>query len=177
MSPLSRRLLLFGPVGVVAIGGIGFFAMLSGMKHGKYDPRMLPSALIGKPVPTFNLPGLRSADLAGGQPVLLNFFASWCVPCIAEAEILLHLQRSGVKIFGIAYKDKPDATASFLGRNGNPYHAIAADTGSVAIDFGVYGVPETYAIDGGGILRARWAGALTAEIVRNELSPLLKQIA
>ena len=177
MTPLSRRLMLAAPLGLVAVGGVGLFAMLDRMKHGKFDPRAVPSALVGKAVPAFDLPGLRSTELATGRPSLLNFFASWCVPCIAEAAVLLRLQRSGVEIFGIAYKDKPAATQGFLARNGNPYRVVAPDAGSVAIDFGLYGVPETYAIDGSGVIRARWAGELTADIVQGELSPLLKQLA
>ena len=177
MIRVSRRLMLAAPLGIVAIGGVGLFAMLDRMKRGKFDPRAVPSALVGKPVPSFDLPGLRSSQIATGRPSLLNFFASWCVPCIAEAAVLLDLQRSGIEIFGIAYKDKPQATESFLARNGNPYHVVAADAGSVAIDFGLYGVPETYAIDGAGIIRARWAGELTADIARGELLPLLKRLA
>ena len=177
MTNLSRRLMLLGPLGIVAIGGAGLFAMLEGMKKGRFDPRAVPSALVGRPVPVFELAGLRSSELTTGRPILLNFFASWCVPCIAEADTLLALQKGGVEIFGIAYKDQPEATQAFLARNGNPYRIVAADSGSVAIDFGLYGVPETYAIDKGGIIRARWAGEITADIVRNELVPLLSQLA
>ena len=177
MTRVSRRLMLGAPLGIVAVGGVGLFAMLDRMKHGKFDPRAVPSALVDRKVPDFDLPGLRSTELATGRPSLVNFFASWCVPCIAEAAVLLELQRSGVEIFGIAYKDKPAATESFLARNGNPYRVVAPDAGSVAIDFGLYGVPETYALDGAGIIRARWAGELTADVVQTELLPMLKQLA
>ena len=185
MSKLNRRLVLLLPLGIAGVAGIGLYSMLERMRAGKFDPRGVPSALIGKPVPDFTLPGqgndpgFSAADLRSlGRPVLLNFFASWCVPCIAEAKVLLELQKAGQPIFGIAYKDKPDATAAFLRQNGNPYRQVARDAaGSVAIDFGLYGVPETYLIDKGGIVRWRWAGELTADIARRELTPLLKQLA
>ena len=110
--------------------------------------------------------------------MLLNFFASWCVPCIAEADVLLALKQSGQPVFGVAYKDKPDATDAFLRQHGNPYVRVGRDTaGSVAIDFGLYGVPESYLIDTAGIVRWRFAGALTTEIVQQELTPLLKTLA
>ena len=112
MTRVSRRLMLAAPLGIVAVGGVGLFAMLDRMKRGQFDPRAVPSALVGKPVPAFELPGLRSAELSTGRPSLLNFFASWCVPCIAESAVLLELQRSGIAIFGIAYKDRPQATSN-----------------------------------------------------------------
>ena len=185
MTALNRRLVLLLPLGIAGVAGIGLYSMLDRMRSGKFDPRGVPSALVGKPVPDFNLPGqgdspgFSSADLKlQGRPVLLNFFASWCVPCIAEAEVLLALQRSGQPVFGVAYKDKPDATAGFLRQHGNPYVRVGRDTaGSVAIDFGLYGVPESYLIDTAGIVRWRFAGALTTEIVQQELTPLLKTLA
>ena len=185
MTALNRRLVLLLPLGIAGVAGIGLYSMLDRMRSGKFDPRGVPSALVGKPVPDFSLPGqgdspgFSSADLKSqGRPVLLNFFASWCVPCIAEAEVLLALQRSGQPVFGVAYKDKPDATAGFLRQHGNPYVRVGRDAaGSVAIDFGLYGVPESYLIDTAGIVRWRFAGALTTEIVQQELTPLLKTLA
>ena len=185
MKMLHRRLVLLLPLGVAGVAGVGLYSMLDRMRVGKFDPRGVPSALVGKRVPDFVLPGQRdgpgfgSADLAAfGRPVLLNFFASWCVPCVAEASVLLALKQSGQPVFGVAYKDKPEATDAFLRQHGNPYVRIGRDApGSVAIDFGLYGVPETYLIDTAGIVRGRWAGALTADIVRHELMPLLKMLA
>lgn len=185
MSLLTRRAALVGPLALVVIGGAGFAAMLSRMQQGKFDPRGVPSALVGRPVPSFALPGLgdgpgfASSELGSlGRPVLLNFFASWCVPCVAEAEVLMALKRSGQPVFGVAYKDKAEATAAFLREHGDPYVRIGRDVpGSVAIDFGLYGVPETYLIDTSGVVRGRWAGALTAEIVQQELKPLIKTLA
>jgi cytochrome c biogenesis protein CcmG, thiol:disulfide interchange protein DsbE len=182
MTPLQRRALLFAPLGLAAVGGAAFWTLLQRMSEGTYDPHGLPSMLIGKPLPRFSLPGqppsqgFSSSDIVG--PALINFFASWCIPCVQEAPILMALKQKGTPIFGIAYKDKPDATTDFLQQNGNPYTRIARDEpGAVAIDFGLYGVPETYVIDKAGIVRWRWAGGLSDDIVRQSLAPLLQSLA
>ncbi|MBS0562031.1 MAG: DsbE family thiol:disulfide interchange protein [Proteobacteria bacterium] len=181
-APASRRLLLLAPLAVAGAGGVAFFVLLDRMSKGTYDPHGLPSMLIGKKLPAFDLPGLGQAPgissaaiAAGGRPVLVNFFASWCVPCVEEAATLMALKGQGVPIYGIAYKDKEAATKSFLARNGDPYAAIGRDDpGRVAIDFGVYGVPETYVVDAQGIVRFRWAGALTQDVVQQSIMPLMK---
>jgi cytochrome c biogenesis protein CcmG/thiol:disulfide interchange protein DsbE len=155
--------------------------MLHRMQQGDFDPHSLPSQLIGKKVPDFALPGLAGgagitgADLQNPRrPLLVNFFASWCVPCMEEAGVLKEIARQGLPVWGITYKDAPDATQAFLAKNGNPYARIAMDRpGRVAINWGVYGVPETYFIDGGGIVRWRYAGALTDDVVQRDLVPLL----
>jgi cytochrome c biogenesis protein CcmG/thiol:disulfide interchange protein DsbE len=182
VAPPSRRLLLLAPLGIAALGGAAFLTLLGRMKHGTYDPHSLPSMLIGKPLPHFDLPGggtltgLSSAEIAAsGKPVLVNFFASWCIPCVEEAAMLMALKAQGVVIYGIAYKDRLDATEYFLRQNGDPYAKIGRDEpGRVAIDFGLYGVPETYVVDAGGIVRFRWAGAITDELVSHTLLPMLK---
>ena len=183
-SPLlRRRLLMLGPLGVAAAAGGAFLAMLLRMQEGKFDPRGVPSPLVGQRVPSFDLPGqapsttgFSSADLLGaGRPVLVNFFASWCVPCVIEAPVLGDLKEAGIPIWGIAYKDKVAAAETFLERQGNPYMRLARDEpGRVAIDWGVYGVPETYFVDRTGIVRWRWAGPLTPDSVTRELNPLLQ---
>ena len=177
-----RRVLLLAPLGVAAVAGAGFFAVLGRMRAGRFDPHEVPSQLIDRPVPAFALPaqepgqGFASTDLRG--PVLLNFFASWCVPCVVEHPELMALSREGLAIWGVAYKDKPADAAQFIARRGNPYARIARDaTGSVAIDFGVYGVPESYLIDRTGIVRWRNPGPLTPEIVDQRLRPALRAIA
>jgi cytochrome c biogenesis protein CcmG, thiol:disulfide interchange protein DsbE len=156
---------------------IGFFytALQSG------DPSTLPSALIGKPVPEFNLPalggeaGLSSATFAQGKPALLNIWASWCAPCQAEHPVLMDLAQKGIPVYGINYKDAPDAAGRVLTRLGNPYRAIGADKeGGTAIDFGVYGVPETFVIDGKGVIVFRFPGPLTPQIVESKILPALK---
>ncbi len=173
-----RRLLLLAPFGVSAAAGLGFLAMLRRMRSGKFDPRAVPSQLIDKPVPPFRLAGFGSADLAAGRPILVNFFASWCAACIEEAPVLMDLRRSGVPLYGIAYKDKPEGTAAFLARYGNPFARIAADLdGRVAIDWGLYGVPETYLADPRGTVRWRHVGPLTPDTVMAELTPMLRRYA
>jgi cytochrome c biogenesis protein CcmG/thiol:disulfide interchange protein DsbE len=175
-------MLLLAPLAAAAAAGGGFWLMLEKMKVGKFDPRGVPSQLIGKPLPEFALPGqpphegFSASDLrAAGGPVLLNFFASWCVPCVEEAPVLMALRNEGVPVWGIAYKDREDATSGFLRRYGDPFVRVARDEpGTVAIDFGVYGVPESYLVDSRGVVRWRLAGGLTDDIVRAELMPLLR---
>ena len=181
-----RRLLLFAPLGIAAVAGAGFLAMLRGLSTGSFDPRGVPNPRIGHRIPDFSLPpqppaaqGFSSADLlAAGRPLLVNFFASWCVPCIAEAPLLMRLKNDGVPIWGVAYKDAAPAAAGFLARAGDPYARLARDEpGRVAIDWGVYGVPETYVVDRNGIVRWRWAGPLTDDVIAQQLQPLLRKYA
>lgn len=128
----------------------------------------IPSRLVGRPVPTFALaaatpgkPGLSSADLATGQPRLLNVFASWCVPCIAEAPLLLDLKRRGMPIDAIAVRDRPEDVAAFLGRHGDPFERVGADPESrVQLALGSSGVPETFVVDGRGIIRYQHLGPI-----------------
>ncbi len=185
MILLPRRALLLAPLGVAAIGGTSFWLLLNRMREGSYDPHGVPSMLIGKPLPGFSLPGLppsegfsRADVIATGRPTLINFFASWCIPCVQEAPALMLLKQKGTPIWGIAYKDKPDATTEFLRQNGDPYTRIARDEpGNTAIDFGLYGVPESYVIDKAGIVRWRWAGGLSEDILHQSLAPLLQSLA
>ncbi|MBX6743700.1 MAG: DsbE family thiol:disulfide interchange protein [Acetobacteraceae bacterium] len=186
-NPWRRRALLLAPLVVAGGAGLGFYAMLRGLRTGDYDPRGVPSALIGKAPPDFSLPplegadrpGLSAADLRGqGRPVLVNFFASWCVPCVIEHPQMMRLSRAGVSIFGIAYKDKPQDSLGFLHKHGMPYTRLGVDLpGRVAIDWGVYGVPETYLIDKSGVIRWRWAGPVTEDTLTQDLEPLLRRYA
>ncbi len=117
---------------------------------------VLPAAVAGKP-------GLSAADLARGGPRLVNIFASWCVPCIAEAPMLIELQRQGVPIDAIAVRDRPEDVAAFLSRHGDPFAAIGADPDSkVQIALGSSGVPETFVVDGRGVIRAQHIGPIEA---------------
>ncbi len=150
------------------------------------DPRAVPSALLDKAVPEFALPGvpglatpgLASADLKGGGAVLLNVFASWCVPCRAEHPVLSDLVESrGVTLYGIDYKDKAADAVAWLEELGNPYAAVGHDlTGRAGIEWGITGVPETFVIDGEGVIRFRHAGPLTPELVEEQLLPVLEQL-
>jgi cytochrome c biogenesis protein CcmG/thiol:disulfide interchange protein DsbE len=183
MSPLRRRLMFGVPLAAVVAGGTGFYTILRRMQNNDYDPHALPSPLIGKRLPAFSLPGLNGGPgfantdlLAPPRPMLVNWFASWCIPCLEEAQMLNHLAKTGLQIWGITYQDQPANTEKFLATNGNPYTRIAVDlSGLTAINWGVYGVPETYFIDKTGIVRWRYAGALTDQVVANTLNPMLRQ--
>ena len=180
MTPLRRRLLFGVPLALVVAGGEGFYVLLRRMQANDYDPHALPSPLVGHRPPAFVLPGVGggrgfgAADLAApGRPLLVNWFASWCAPCQEEAGLLGQLA-GRLPIWGIAFQDNAAALAGYFKANGNPYARLAADvSGLTAIDWGVYGVPETYLIDGQGVVRWRWAGALTEDVVARGLNPLL----
>ena len=142
-----------------------------GVKHSP-DKNSLPSALIGNPAPEFELPvlgdptrKLSSRDLAG-QPWVLNVWGTWCVECRVEHEMLLHIARQKrVKLVGLSYKDDDAAAMEWLRALGNPYDVVAVDKeGRTAIDFGVYGAPETFFIDASGHVQYRHAGAMSAEV-------------
>jgi cytochrome c biogenesis protein CcmG, thiol:disulfide interchange protein DsbE len=174
-----KRLLYLLPVLVFVGVGIGLALGLT------RDPSVLPSALLGKPVPAFDLPplagraddGLSSADLAGGGPVLVNVFASWCVPCRAEHPLLMALKERGVTLHGINYKDQDAQIGAWLEELGNPFAKIGADRdGRVGIDWGVYGVPETFVVDGEGRIRHRFVGPLQPADLDQTLMPLLAEL-
>ena len=148
------------------------------------DPKVLPSALIDKPVPEFNLPsvkgrtsGLASADLSG-EVSIVNVFASWCLPCKAEHPIWMDLKaRNVVPIHGLNYKDTPDDASAWLNRLGDPYKRTGADLdGRVAIDWGVYGVPETFIVSADGRIAYKHVGAVTKEIVDGTLMPIVDRL-
>ena len=170
-----RRLLLLAPLGVVAAGGAAFWAMLDRMQDGRFDPHDIGNPMLGKPMPSFDLPavppsqGFSSRDVlaaATKKPLLLNFFASWCIPCASEADSLAALAAQGVQLWGIAYKDKPEKTRAFLDQYGNPYARIAADTtGNTFIDFGLYGVPENFLIDAKGSIAWHLAGPVAEPMI------------
>ncbi len=155
------------------------------------DPAQLPSALIGSKVPTFNLaaveglaakPGLSDADLRQGHVTLVNVFASWCVPCHQEHAVLdliakdAKLAAEGVSLVGIAYKDEPANTIRFLAQEGDPYGKIGADrSGRTGIDFGVYGVPETFVVKGDGTIAYKFIGPMSETSLRDTVLPEIEK--
>ena len=157
------RSLRFLPVAVVLILIAAFVWRLANPPDST-----VPSRMVGRPVPTFQLAaaapsalGFTSAELATGKPRLLNLFASWCVPCIAEAPVLDELKRRGVQIDGIAIRDRPEDVATFLERNGNPFQRIGSDpTSRVQIALGTAGVPESFVVDGRGVIRHQHIGPI-----------------
>lgn len=165
---------------------VAFAALAIYLSHGLapgYNPELLPSAMIDKPAPAFDLAGLKGeARLTNrafsDEIVFVNFFASWCVPCRQESPVLMDLSRRNVIVlYGVDYKDKPADAEKFLQQYGDPYRRIGVDdSGRTAINFGVYGVPETYAIDRTGHIRWRHVGPLTDDVVKNEILPLLQRL-
>ena len=150
----------------------------------RLNPSLVPSPLIGKPAPTFKLPpveghsrGLSSADLRG-KVSLVNVFASWCVACREEHPLLMRLKAEGiVPVYGIDYKDKPEDAVRWLARMGDPYARIGADRdGRVAIDWGVYGVPETFVVDRRGRIAFKQIGPITPGVLRRSILPLIERL-
>ncbi|MEW6353016.1 MAG: DsbE family thiol:disulfide interchange protein [Pseudomonadota bacterium] len=165
---------------------LGIFIVLVGfLARGlMLNPHEVPSPLIGKPAPDFMLPQVQDAaqqlgrkDLLG-KVTLLNVWASWCVACRQEHPLLVDLARSGaVNIYGLNYKDKREDAQRWLAQFGNPYVASAFDeSGKVGIDYGVYGVPETYVIDRAGVIRHKVIGPLTPESLEKEVLPLIRKL-
>jgi cytochrome c biogenesis protein CcmG/thiol:disulfide interchange protein DsbE len=175
-----RRLLYLLPVALF-IAVATYFVLALRPDH---DPQILPSAMIDKPAPQFSLAALAGGDslkldALKGHVTLINFFASWCEPCRDEHPVLMQLVKNDqIALYGIAYKDAPEDTQRFLTQLGNPYRSVGLDqNGRTGIDFGVYGVPETYVIDKEGRIRLRHVGPLTEADVVQQLLPLLKELA
>ena len=185
MNPTSRRLLYLLPI--LLFAGLAAYFLLRLGEHR--DPSEIPSPLIDRPAPDFALPGMTAsgpslarADLvrAGGEGkvTIVNFFASWCLPCRAEHPLLSQLAKHpGVALYGILYKDEPAAAAEWLKELGNPYAAIGVDAqGRTGIDFGISGVPETFIIDRAGHIRFRQWGPLDQPTIDGKLRPLLDEL-
>lgn len=161
-----KRLILWVPLAVFLV-----FAITVAIGLISPPDRTIRSRLVGKPVPDFALgpavpshPPVTSASLKSGEPRLLNVFASWCVPCVAEAPQLLELKRRGIPIDAIAIRDRPEDVAAFLARHGDPYQRIASDPQTqVQIALGSSGVPETFVVDGRGIIRHQHIGDIRPE--------------
>ncbi|MFQ5776001.1 MAG: DsbE family thiol:disulfide interchange protein [Kiloniellaceae bacterium] len=177
-----RRLVYLLPALIFAVVAAYFLWGLD----PKRDPRLVPSVMIDKPVPEFDLPpiegtdgpGLSSADLRTGEVTLVNVFASWCIPCRVEHPLLMELKRQGVRLAGINYKNKPQEARAWLAELGNPYARIGADvSGRVGIDWGVYGVPETFVVDGSGRIRYKHTGPIDRTALDGTIRPLLKELA
>ena len=181
---MARRLIYLLPLLLFLAVAAYFFLGLG------QDPHRLPSALLDKPAPQFALPplpgreaaapdpGFETADLRTGEVTLVNVFASWCVPCRAEHPVVSRLAReAGIKVHAINYKDKPEEALAWLRRLGDPYSRIGADRdGRVAIEWGVYGVPETFVVDGEGVIRYRYPGPLGPDEVEQTLLPLIRKL-
>jgi cytochrome c biogenesis protein CcmG, thiol:disulfide interchange protein DsbE len=184
-APRSRRWLAFLPLAAFAC-----LAALLFLRLGAGDPALIPSALIGQSAPPLTLPGLdgaagpTDADLRQGHVSLVNVFASWCQPCHVEHEHLMalaadsSLKAKGVAIYGVAQKDSPENVRRFLGAKGDPYAKVGLDAdGRVGIDWGVYGVPETFIVRGDGSIAYKVVGPMTAEMLESEVKPQILKAA
>ena len=175
--PLRRLLIVLPLAASIIVGAVLAWSLTR-------NPRELPSALVGKPVPEFDLPavegrsaGLSSADLAG-EVSLVNVFASWCTACLEEHPLFMELKAEGaVPIHGLNYKDKPADAAEWLGTLGDPYTRTGADRdGRVAIDWGVYGVPETFVVSAAGRIVHKHIGPLTRRDLDETILPLVHRL-
>jgi cytochrome c biogenesis protein CcmG/thiol:disulfide interchange protein DsbE len=188
MPPPRRRrpLLILAPLVL-----FGAMALMFAFALTKGDPSKLPSALIGKPAPALALtaidglvdgqravPQLTGEMLGRGEVTVVNFWASWCGPCVEEHPLLVELaQKSNVRLVGINYKDAASNARRFLGRYGNPFSAVGADTtGRTAIEWGVYGMPETFIIDAQGRIAFKQVGAITRDALERRLLPTIARL-
>ena len=169
---MKKLWLPLGFIGLIVLLGVGL----------TLNPRQVPSPLIGKAAPAFELPRLdqpaktfTQKEMLGNVWVL-NVWASWCPPCLAEHPVVTELAKS-VPVVGLNYKDAREDALPWLARNGNPYQLSVYDAnGRIAIDYGVYGVPETYVIDRKGVIRYKHIGPLTPEVAQKKLAPLVKEL-
>ncbi len=162
---------------VILLALVGLFAV--GLQK---DPRVVPSPLINKPAPVFSLPNLADPSFKStpeqwrGRTVLVNFFASWCAGCQVEHPLMMQLAEQGVEIVGIAYKDDALDAQRWLARHGNPYRSVLMDlNGQVGIDWGVYGVPESFVVDGKGLILYKQIGPLTEGDWQAKVRPLMER--
>jgi cytochrome c biogenesis protein CcmG, thiol:disulfide interchange protein DsbE len=175
---MNRILPLLGFTLLIGLFGFGIWW------NTRHDQREVPSPLIGKPAPEYALPllddpgtHLTKAEMLG-QPYLINVFASWCYACGEEHPVLMkEAKQLGVPLIGYDYKDRPEDAKAWLARHGNPYSMVVTDqTGATAINFGVYGAPETFLVDGKGIIRYKRIGPLTPEVIATVLEPKIRQL-
>ena len=173
---MRNLLMLAPPVIFIALAATFYVGMQ------RENPNDLPSVMVGQPAPGVNLtplPGkvpFTEAAFADGEVKLVNYWASWCAPCRVQHPNLQALSDAGVPIYGINYKDAADKALAFLAELGDPYTAVAQDDmGRVALDWGVYGVPETYVLDGNGTVLLRLAGPLTLRTFEGQVRPVLEE--
>jgi len=177
-----NRLIFLLPILLIAAIGAVFVSLLMQDRN----PSILPSALIDQPVPAVDLPALSGLDDVGGitsadfvgDVTVVNFFASWCIPCLAEHPLITQMADAGYRVWGINYRDAEPHGQQWLLRNGNPYAQVGADFDARAgLEYGVTGVPETFIVDRQGVIRHKHSGPLTEQIIADEILPLLRQLS
>lgn len=175
----SSRIKLFIPLVVFVLLALVFLQLEKRMISGDYDPSMLPSALIGKPLPEFNLATLDNPNTVitsinlNNKAALLNVWATWCVSCRVEHAYLNTLAEKGITIFGLNYKDDQQKANQWLTRLGDPYQLNLFDVnGKLGLNMGVYGAPETYVLDANGIVRYRHVGVVDENVWQSKILPL-----
>lgn len=180
MNNLTRRRLLWGlPLATVIVAGGGFASMLSGLYKGSFDPHTIDIPVLNKPIPDFELQPIASYQNFNSlllkqqqKPVLINFFASWCLPCVSEMPLLQALANH-LSIWGIAYKDKTPSINQFLTNHSNPYHYLGQDSdGTIGINWGLSGVPESFLIMPQGIIKWHYAKPLDKTAITSLLQLL-----
>jgi cytochrome c biogenesis protein CcmG, thiol:disulfide interchange protein DsbE len=171
-----QRLKLFLPLIIFVLLALVFLGVELRVKSGDYSPTAMPSALVDKPLPDFDLPTLNGERAGPGdmpaQAYLVNVWATWCPTCHYEHPFLVELQRRGIPIIGVDYKDSADAAQRWLQEKGDPYVMTLFDAdGQFGLDLGVTGAPETYLVDSNGIVRFRFQGALDEKVWLKEFAP------
>ena len=182
---MSKRAIYLVPLSVFLVMAVHFAIGLT------KDPKIIPSALIDKLIPEFSLPpidngtpqgygkGFSSADFKAGGISVVNVFASWCLPCRAEHPFITKLSKMNVaKVYGLNFKDNPKSALRWLREFGDPYAAHGVDNdGRVSIDWGVYGIPETFIIDNSGTIRYKHVGPINGDILEDEILPVIKKLS
>ena len=182
-----QRLKLFIPLFIFAVLAVFFFVVQKQIGSGDYNPENMPSALLNKSMPAFELTDVQTGAMVTGdviknslltnKVVLVNVWATWCPSCVYEHPYLVTLAQQGVAILGVDYKDEPDKAKKWLSEKGNPYIAVLDDrAGKLGLDLGVTGAPETYVIDRNGIVRLRYQGPLDQRVWDETFKPLLDKL-
>ncbi len=177
-----RRVLLVLPVVLFAVLIVVLGVLTLQTQEGR-DPSLIPSPLVGKPAPEFVLPAV-AENVAGGfatenlrgEVTMVNVFASWCIPCLAEHPLISRLAEDGLRVYGINHRDEASEAIRWLKRHGNPYTAVGFDPdGRISLEWGVTGVPETFIVNAAGVITYKHAGPITVRVLEDKILPKLRE--